>query len=425
MKNRDTRMGYQGCLSLTAVQVCFLLLSVVCVTASSTDTCGCLQRRDFQTSASNLPNATCCLNFTGSLINHLDWDIFKEVNGLQVLDLSYCNVSDINGSVSSVTSLSALYLNHNLLEKLPWRFLENAPALTILHLENNRLSELPKSFLKDSNIRELYLDNNRLTSVPQSILRPSLTQLGLANNCLECSCSLYGDMENFLQGNVSRHMFFDHVLCHTPQHLQGRNLTDIQKSDACKGHGLTALFVCIPVLLILCAGVCYCCCCKESKMDFDLSKECQLATVERNGSRNISERHQYVPCEMTVPSENEKNVLLKNQVLLKPSVALLGSNRDLYEQVEVQIGASVESLAGSREILQKMPSVSVEEEDDLDCLGAGFSLEEERVSMSDVLQDSTDREKMYLNQATDYYNLVPGIDLDDSDNFEYENVNLS
>lgn len=54
----------------------------------------------------------------------------------------------------------------------------------------------------------------------------------------------------------------------------------------------------------------------------------------------------------------------------------------------------------------------------------GSEPEVDTVSVSEVLKDSADREKIYMSQSTNYYNLVPGIELEDSDNVEYENIDL-
>lgn len=54
----------------------------------------------------------------------------------------------------------------------------------------------------------------------------------------------------------------------------------------------------------------------------------------------------------------------------------------------------------------------------------GSEPEVDTVSVSEVLKDSADREKIYMSQTTRYYNLVPGIELEDSDNLEYETIDL-
>lgn len=47
------------------------------------------------------------------------------------------------------------------------------------------------------------------------------------------------------------------------------------------------------------------------------------------------------------------------------------------------------------------------------------------LSVTEVMRDSADREKAYLTQSTEYYSLVPGLQLDDSDHGEYDNVDLT
>lgn len=105
-----------------------------------------------------------------------------------------------------------------------------------------------------------------------------------------------------------------------------------------------------------------------------------------------------------------KEVILRNQLMLRPSSTLLDSTRDIYEEVEVKLG-SVDSLAPP-------PSTCSTE-------GAAGKQDLDTVSVSEVMKDSADREKAYLTQSTEYYSLVPGIEIEDSDHGEYESVDLS
>lgn len=108
--------------------------------------------------------------------------------------------------------------------------------------------------------------------------------------------------------------------------------------------------------------------------------------------------------------DNRKENILKNQLVLQPSSDLLGSTRDIYEEVEIKLG-SVDSLEPP---LSTCSIVETAGKQDLDT-----------VSVTEVLKDSADREKAYMTQSTEYYSLVPGIEIEDSDHGEYENVDLS
>ncbi|KAL8178770.1 UNVERIFIED_CONTAM: hypothetical protein K2H54_056360 [Gekko kuhli] len=315
----------------------------------------------------------CCLNFTGTKIDSLDWNLFNGVTGLRELYLSHCSISDIFNASDYSSTLEILYLDHN---KLRW---------------------LPE------------------------IIKPSLLILGLSNNSWDCTCTLLGDLERYLSAP-----FYSEVVCSTPKHYSGLNIKTIPKQALCQTYKLTALFICLPLVAIL-ALITWCFCKQKKETGYDLhgGKECRLATVESNGAKKLGEHDCYIPCELPTGAiaESEKNIL-RNQVLLKPSTALLGSSRDLYEEVEIKLGASDDSLVqtneGSldQEILGAKKLTIAEE----GCLAS--EPEAETVSVTDVLKDSADREKLYMNHSVDYYNLVPGIELEDSDQMEYENVDL-
>ncbi|XP_053098676.1 SLIT and NTRK-like protein 1 [Hemicordylus capensis] len=387
------------------------------------ETCNCSTAVDFQEFQAALAPEGCCLNFTGTKIDPLDWSIFDKVAGLKKLYLSNCGISDIVNVGDGSSTLEILHLDHNQLHCLPDSFLRNAPSLHVIQLESNQLQKLPESFLKTSDhIQEIQLDFNNLTSLPSGIFKPSLLKLGLSNNSWDCTCTLLGDLEKYWPVP-----FYVEMLCSTPERYHGLNIRAIPKQELCRNHNLTALFICLPLVAVL-ALVTWCFCRQKKKTDYALhsGKACRLATVERNGAKRLGEHHCYIPCDLPVTSaaENEKNILLRNQILLKPSNALLGSSRDLYEEVEIKLGNSDDSLMrANEESLEQNVSVSktpaIAEDGFI-----GGEPEAETVSVTDVLKDSADREKLYMNQTVDYYNLVPGIELEDSDHMEYENVDL-
>ncbi|XP_033008159.1 uncharacterized protein LOC117048447 isoform X2 [Lacerta agilis] len=400
-----------------------VLLARELVLGALEETCNCSAEVDFQELQTKLAPEMCCLNLTRTKINSLDWSIFARTVGLRELYLSNCGISDIINAENGSSTLEILHLDNNQLSWLPDGFLRNAPSLRLIHLESNQLQKLPESFLKESNqIQEIHLAFNNLSSLPSGIFKPSLHTLGLSNNSWHCTCNLLEDLEKCLPAP-----FNAEVTCSTPERYHGMNLGDIPKQEVCRNHSLTALFVCLPVVAIL-VLVTWCFCRRQKKTSYHphAGKECRLATVERNGAKEPGDHHCYIPCELPMASaaESEKNILLRNQVLLKPSAALLGSSRDLYEEVEIKLGASDDSLVKANgESLEQDKSgskkLTVAEEG-----YTGGESEAETVSVTDVLKDSADREKLYMNQSVDYYNLVPGIELEDSDHMEYENVDL-
>ncbi|XP_038269500.1 SLIT and NTRK-like protein 1 [Dermochelys coriacea] len=406
-----------------------LLLAARLALGTVEEACNCSTVMAFSDFQAAPALQTCCLNFTWIEIRSLDWSLFGGVTGLREIYLSHCGILDIVNAPGAPIMLEILHLDHNRLEKLPESFLEDAPRLRVLRLDSNKLHKLPKSFLRASTqIQEVNLGFNELASLPSSVFKPSLTKLGLSNNSWDCTCTLFSDLEKYPREPPSGDMQGSVMVCSTPERYRSMDIRDIGKKELCRAHSLTALFICLPLVVIL-ALVAWCFCRQKRKTGYGLScsPECHLATTERNGGKGLAEHHHYIQCELpTAPTESEKNMLLRNQILLKPSTALLGSNRDLYEEVEIKLGALDDSLVlvndGSLDLETgpegAPPVVAAAEE------LAGSELEAETVSVTDVLKDSVDREKLYMSQAVDYYNLVPAIELEDSDHQEYENVDL-
>ncbi|KAJ6659423.1 hypothetical protein lerEdw1_018657 [Lerista edwardsae] len=362
-----------------------VLLAMEFALGALEETCNCSTAIDFRELRDDTrAPKVCCLNSTE--IGPLDWSIFGKVADLRELCLSNCGVSDLINTDDGSSTLEILRLDHNQLSRLPDNFLRHAPSLRVIHLENNQLQKLPKSFLKTSDqMQKIHLDFNNLSSLPSGIFKPSLVTLSLSNNSWDCTCSLFGDLEKYLLAPFYVEMWLSWFW------LPGA-FADRRKRLA------------------------------------------MLSMVGRNATwplwrgmvpRGQGGHHSYIPCELPIASaaQSEKNILLQNQVLLKASTALLGSNRDLYEEVEINLKTSDDSLVQATEALDQevsgSPKLAVAEEHFI-----GGESEVETVSVTDVLKDSADREKLYMNQSVDYYNLVPGIELEDSDHMEYESVDL-
>ncbi|XP_069718263.1 uncharacterized protein [Phaenicophaeus curvirostris] len=395
-----------------------LLLAASFALDPAPQSCDCTEPRDFQAFREAPLLESCCLNFTGSNITRLDWGVLVRMQGLRELYLSHCGITNISHAQGVPPALEILHLSHNLLESLPGSFLEDAPNLKVLYLDNNQLRDLPESFLKASaQVQEVYLGFNALTFLPAGLLKPSLLQLQLSNNSWDCSCALLSNLEGWLSVATE-------VICHMPERYRGMELQSIPRDELCHSHSLTALFICLPPLLIL-ASVTWCFCRRKRKTNYSLQSRSQShpAAGERGSVLVPVESHHYeLPA---APSETEKKVLLGSQVPLQPSADPLDSGRDLYEEVEIQVGSPSCSQVPTHEGQQgtgpgrqrDTPALRAEE------LGVNEP-EVDTVSVSEVLKDSADREKIYMSQSTDYYNLVPGIELEDSDNLEYENIDL-
>ncbi|XP_078074829.1 uncharacterized protein LOC144497432 isoform X2 [Mustelus asterias] len=401
-----------------------LLLAFVWSPGVVNGVCICDGNLDFRTFKFSQVREECCLNFTGSSIGALQWNVFTNLSGIKVLDLSNCNISEIYEVDETPTSLEVVYLDHNQLEQLPSNFLTNAPSLKVLHLEKNQLQQLPENVLEASDqIQELYLDSNNLISIPASVFKPSLVKLSVFNNTLECTCALYDGLAKYITVNVSISGSENVLMCYTTKHPQGLNIIAIHRSDICRSHGLTALFICLPLIAALALVLC-CYCWRSKRSNFKVMRQDnQICTIEKSGFSNAGDHH-YITCrtpETTpIPTGYENSILARNQLMLRPSTALLGSNRDLYEEVEIKLGSSVDSVTRADKIYLDMPNNNVGDEDAVEAVHA----EPELVSVTEELQEE-DRQRLYMNKSANYYNLVPGIELDDSDHGEYENIDLS
>ncbi|XP_071421287.1 leucine-rich repeat and transmembrane domain-containing protein 1-like [Pithys albifrons albifrons] len=390
-----------------------LLLTAGLALDLASPNCSCSKPMDFQAFREAPLPESCCLNFTSSNITHLDWGALVGVQGLRELYLSHCGITAISNAQRVPPALEILHLSHNLLESLPGSFLEDAPNLRVLYLDSNQLQELPRSFLKaSSQVQEIYLGFNALTFLPASLLKPSLLQLQLSNNSWDCSCALLTNLAGWPS-------LADDVICHTPERYHGMGLHSISQDELCRSHSLTALFICLPPLLVL-TSITWYFCRQKKKTNYSLQNRSQShrATAERGNVSVSAESHHYTPYEMpAAPSETEKKVLLGRPVLLQPFTHPAESGRDLYEEVEIQGGSPSSSQVPPHEGQLDISAPRAEELGDSEP-------EVDTVSVSEVLKDSADREKIYMSQSSNYYNLVPGIELEDSDNLEYETIDL-
>lgn len=365
----------------------------------------------------------CCLNFSGSAFSHVHWSVFTNGTNVKTLDLSNCNISSIYVSGKQSSSLRIVHLNSNRLRVLPKSFLAAQPSLTELDLSENLLQELPKGFLQDSDsLQRLDLQGNQLRSLPEDLFQiPSLRRLELDGNLWECSCLFLEGLEADRLDNRTTNLedLVRNLTCSFPLHLAGKTVWSLRISDLCRPAGLTALFIVLPLLILSALLLCWCCGRKRKKKEtpaFSSSKK----RAPGFGYNNHKQHNKQQPsdAEQGIAGDFGKGGILKNQALLQPASGLLGSNRDIYEEVEIKL-SSVESL----------PRVSCSSSGE----GRQGSQEPDRaskteldtVSVTEVMKDSADREKAYLTQSTEYYSLVPGIELEDSDHGEYENVNLS
>lgn len=371
---------------------------------------------------SEVPVDACCLNYSGSTFSHVSWSLFTNETNIEILDLSFCNITSVDVNDKEASVLRKVYLDHNGLSVLPRHFLASHPRLTEVDLSENLIQELPDGFLQDSeNLQQLYLQGNQLSFLPGSILqKPSLQILKLGGNPWDCSCVLLETLDEGRNINKTTKLqeLVENLTCVSPRHLTGRSVLSVRLSDVCRPAGLTALFIVLPLIILSTLVLCWCC--GRNKKDSPMS-----TTKKKDSSSSCNGQKHLKKQQPTSDEQNKAGLcasegILKNQLLLRPASTLLGSTRDIYEEVVIKLG-SVESIPR----VSSCCSSSTEGRQGSEEPDGASRPELDTVSVTEVMKDSADREKAYLTQSTEYYSLVPGIELDDSDHGEYENISLS
>ncbi|CAN9503010.1 unnamed protein product [Ophioblennius macclurei] len=402
-----------------------LLIFTLLVKTEPVVGCDCPAATVLSQFPSEIPAHACCLNYSGSTFSHVHWSVFTNATHLKTLDLSSCGISSIDFDAQEASALQRVYLGRNRLTTLPSDFLSGQPGLLEVDLGENLLEELPEGFLHGTdNLQELYLQGNQLSVLHGSILqKSSLQSLELDGNLWDCSCSLMEGLEAADHANrtTSLRYLVGNLTCLTPQHLAGRTIWSVRLNDACRPAALTALFIVLPLVFLAALLLCWCCGRKRKKKDVSMmnTSKKRASNVGCNGQNHFIKQLP-LAAEQSKPAESVREGILNNQLFLRPASTLLGSTRDIYEEVEIKLG-SVESLPQvSSRCSSCTGGMPASQEPD------GISKTElDAVSVTEVMKDSTDREKAYLTQSTEYYSLVPGIELEDSDHGEYENVDLS
>ncbi|XP_035619943.2 trophoblast glycoprotein [Oncorhynchus keta] len=428
-------------------QWALLLLCTLPVMTVHSEGCQCPGGTILAQFPSVLPAEACCLNYSGSTFGHVRWAMLTNRTRLQLLDLSHCTITqiDLEDTETTLSPLQEVYLGHNRLTSIPGNFLSDLPSLKVLELGMNQLRELPEDFLRGSDgLQELDLRGNLLRSLPTSVLSlRGLQRLELVDNPWDCSCSLVEELDN---NNTSLQGIVGNITCASPRSLAGRLVWSVAPGDVCRPPGLTALFILLPLFILLGLVLCWCCGRKrktKEKPAFGSSKKKASHSHSPNGHHHHHHRSK-PPAgggggNYPTAGDSSRKEMLKNQLLLRPSSALLGSTRDIYEEVEIKV-ESVESLSHS--LPNSPPSPGSSSQTEGPELDLGGQAELDAVSVTEVMKDSADREKAYMTQTTEYYSLVPGMDLDDSDHApdyasdqasnhassdhaEYESVDLS
>lgn len=406
-------------LEMVCQQIAFLIFTMLLMTRI-VGGCLCPPATVLSHFPSEVPADVCCLNYSGSVFGQVRWSLFTNETNIEILDLSFCNVTSVDMTDKEMSVLQKIYLNNNRLIFLPNNFLSGQQRLTEVDLSENAIQELPDGFLRDSeNLQELYLQGNELHFLPGSVLQmPKLQKLELHGNPWECSCSLLEGLEGGKKLNKTTQLedSLGRLTCVSPGHLAGRTVLSVSLSDVCRPAGLTALFILLPLITLSTLVLCWCC---------GRKKDPPVITSKKKVPSSSYNAQKHKMKQRPVGIKQKKLGLcardddLEKQLHAHPASTMLGITRDLDQEEEIKLG-SVESIPQvfthcSRSTEGKRVSHP----------DRASKTELDAVSVTEVMQDSADREKVYLAHSTEYYSLVPGFELDDSDQGEYETVPVS
>ncbi|XP_071444710.1 leucine-rich repeat-containing G-protein coupled receptor 4 [Hetaerina americana] len=106
--------------------------------------------------------------------------------GLQHLHIGHNRISNLNGSISTLTNLKWLFMNENNLTTLDDQMPSEGVNLHLLYISNNRLTKLPAELNSYPGLLSLFLQSNKLKSLDGAIRHlKKLQRLHLTDNLLE------------------------------------------------------------------------------------------------------------------------------------------------------------------------------------------------------------------------------------------------
>ncbi|XP_073673064.1 uncharacterized protein [Garra rufa] len=195
------------------------------------------------------------LTLSENLLSEIDADCLPVNNSLQRLDLSSNKFTQLPVAfLRRLNNLESLDFKNNQLEELTPGALTSLPKLEALYLENNRLKFLdPSAFIGNPNLRQMFLSGNRLESLPAGLFlkQDELVFLDLRSNYLQnltpgildgrsyavlsgnpwhCNASL-AYLWHWLRVDEKRIFHDDKITCQTPEHMKGRNITEIAAAE--------------------------------------------------------------------------------------------------------------------------------------------------------------------------------------------------
>lgn len=106
--------------------------------------------------------------------------------GIINLHIGHNEIANLNGSISSLTSLKWLFMNGNNLSTLDGQMPSEGLNMILLHAGNNQLTKLPMELNSYPRLESLFLQHNRLTSLGGAVQRlKKLVRLHIHYNNIE------------------------------------------------------------------------------------------------------------------------------------------------------------------------------------------------------------------------------------------------
>ncbi|XP_019733522.1 carboxypeptidase N subunit 2-like [Hippocampus comes] len=197
------------------------------------------------------------LNLRGNRLVTFSDDVFaREASNLTHLDLRGNRLTQVS-SLSTLTSLTDLFLSSNQLSGLPEDIFRNVTSLEnvdlsennlaslpekifaelkrvkMIHLHKNRLSRLESRLFQDQEfIQQLYLSDNQLKNLPLGLLDHFALphMLRLHGNPWRCDCHMWY-LHDFVLNNNQGVEAPDRMLCESPDFLRRRPLASIGRDE--------------------------------------------------------------------------------------------------------------------------------------------------------------------------------------------------
>ncbi|KAL6104279.1 cpn2 [Pungitius sinensis] len=197
------------------------------------------------------------LNLRGNLLTVFSDKVFGfEETDLKELNLKGNRLTELS-SLSSLTSLSDLFLSSNQLSELPEDIFRNVTALENLDLSENQLTVLPemifhdlcaiksihlhknhlskvgsKLFQDQYLLQQLYLSDNQLETLPEGFLDAFVIQhtVRLHGNPWKCDCHM-SYLHDWVLTNSRNVEMLDRVLCVSPVHLSRRAVVSVHEDQ--------------------------------------------------------------------------------------------------------------------------------------------------------------------------------------------------